>query len=178
MCSCCVGAKAHKINTPSPFNISMRKATRPGYRICTDLIVFNNFPSVEGYKYVSVFVDEYTHFVWIFMLRQKSEFKTCLEWLNKHIKQHLSRDVEVWQEGLGICSIRSDNAKEQTMKAVQELCASNGVKHETSQEYSPHQDGLAEIVIKSLKQGAEAVRLGASWPVSYTHLTLPTNREV
>ena len=164
MCKHCITTKAQQITTK--FAPSRRKADRAGYRIHSDILVLNNFPGVGGYKYVCIFVDEFSGYVWTEFLRSKSEFSTVFSKKVIEIKQHCGQ-LSSMEEGLGIAQLRTDNAKEHLSAAVAEICKANGIIHETTVAYSPHQNGLAERMIGIIWNGAEAMRTSACLPPKY-----------
>ena len=104
--------------------------------------------------------------------------------------------LEDWFNILGWPStIRSDGGP-QFLGPFKAWCENNNILHELSSPYNPKGNGLAEAAVKNVKhllQKCSVTRESAnkalySWrnvpridgysPVSYTHLTLPTNREV
>ena len=97
--------------------------------------------------------------------------------------------------------LRSDNGGEYLSAKFQEYLKAHGTKHEVTTPYTPQQNGVSERLNRTLQEMALSQLLHASlpkhfWadsvstacfvrnrlpvcpPVSYTHLTLPTNREV
>jgi hypothetical protein len=170
MCSDCIQSKAKRVTTKFP--PSLRKATRPGYRLHTDLIVLSNFEGLGGYKYVMVILDEYTNYVWALPLHKKSEFADKLLSFLKYVGNHLNAKVgwvttSDFGPTPGVAQLRSDNAMEQVSKEVASICQNAGIRHETIVPYSSHQNGRVERIIATLWEGSESIRRSGGFPSHY-----------
>ena len=105
--------------------------------------------------------------MWAESLVNKSDFCKAFSEKIVEIKQHCKHQLSFIEEGIGIAQLRTDNAKEHLSAAVAEICKSNGIIHETTVAYSPHQNGLAERMIGVIWNGAEAMRTSACLPPKY-----------
>jgi transposase InsO family protein len=91
--------------------------------------------SIGGSKYGLVIVDDFSHFTWVFFLRDKSEIQGTL-------KRFLRRAQNKFE--LKVKKIRSDNGSKFKNLQVEEYLEEEGVKHEFSAPYTPHQNGVVE----------------------------------
>lgn len=85
--------------------------------------------------YVLTFIDDFTRFVWIYLLKSKAE-----------VQARFADFVQLMETQIGVkvkC-IRTDNGGEYTSGRFNAFCANNGIVHQTSSPYTPQQNGLAE----------------------------------
>jgi transposase InsO family protein len=122
-----VGAPHHAKN--------IMTTTRPLEMLHMDLFGPITYICIGGNRYGLVFVDDYSHFTWVFLLYDKSETQ---EVLNKFLKRAQNEfDAKVKK-------IRSDNGSEFKNTKVEEYLDQEGIKHEFSAPYTPQQNGEAE----------------------------------
>jgi len=99
MCSICIEAKQVK----KPFNTERERATRPLQLIHTDLCGPIDPATYDNKRYFLTFLDDYTHFVHVYLLKHKSEVEV-------HVKQYVN-EVEA-KFNLKVHKLRSDNGGE------------------------------------------------------------------
>ncbi len=109
------------------------RAKMPLELVHTDLAGPINPESREGYKYVLAFTDDFTSAVFVYSLKSKSDTLQATE--------RFLADMAPYGK---ILRLRSDNGTEFTAKQYKTLLVKNGIRHETSAPYSPHQNGTAE----------------------------------
>jgi transposase InsO family protein len=91
--------------------------------------------SIGGSKYGLIIVDDFSRFTWVFFLQDKSETQGTL-------KRFLRRAQNEFV--LKVKKIRSDNRSEFKNLQVEEYLEEEGIKHEFSTPYTPHQNGVVE----------------------------------
>jgi hypothetical protein len=91
--------------------------------------------SIEGSNYGLVIIDDFSHFTWVLFLQDKTETQGTL-------KRFLRRAQNEFE--LKIKKIRSDNGSEFKNLQVEEYLKEEGIKHEFSASYTPHQNGVVE----------------------------------
>ena len=69
MCPSCVAAKATKLRGAFT-NTTRRPATWFGQRLHTDLIILPNSSLLGGYRYATVYVDEFSDYVWVYPMKK------------------------------------------------------------------------------------------------------------
>ena len=109
----------------------------------------------EGFKYAISFTDDYSGVVFVYFLKQKSDaYKACERFI-----------ADCAPQGKVKC-IRSDNGTEFTGKDFQDVLVKNGIKHECSAPYSPHQNGVAERGWRTLFDMARCLLINTKLPKS------------
>lgn len=112
--------------------------------------------SIGGNKYIFIIVDDFSHFTWVFFLKQKSKAIPRLKDTIKLIELQLRKVVR---------NVRSDNGLEFKNQAFDEFLTDKGVSQKFSAPYTPQQNGIIERQNCSL---CEAVRT----MLSFTSLPL------
>lgn len=107
----------------------------------------------DGYKYAITFTDDYSGMIFPYFIKAKSGTTKATE---KFIA-----DVAPYGK---IKCIRSDNGTEFTGQPFQTLLRSNGIRHETSAPYSPHQNGTAERGWRTLFEMSRCMLLESKLP--------------
>ena len=91
--------------------------------------------SIDGSKYVQSFTDDYSNAVFVYFLKTKGDTVPATE--------KFLADTAPYGK---VKCIRSDNGTEFMCRDFQTLFRKNGIKHETSAPYSPHQNGTAYLI--------------------------------
>jgi len=81
----------------------------------------------SGYKYYLVLLDDFTHYVWTFPMRQKSEVLPILHTFFAYVRT---------QFGLPVLALQTDNGKEFDSVAVRQLLGSLGTTFRLSYPYT------------------------------------------
>ena len=76
--------------------------------------------SVNDFKYYLVFVDDYTKFVWVYLLKLKSDVFHVFKFFKATIENQLNPKIK---------TIRLDGGGEFSSKAFAEFCSSQGIIH-------------------------------------------------
>lgn len=114
--------------------------------------------SLSGFKYYLVLIDDLTHYVWTFPLRNKSDVFPCL--LAFHAYVHT-------QFQLSILAFQTDNGKEFDNIAFHHHLEHNGVSFRLSCPYTSSQNGIAKHIIRTLNDCIHSLLLHASMPYTY-----------
>lgn len=128
-CEVCIQGKFTQTRNRNPD----ARAKAPLQLIHTDLAGPVATESLDGYKYVQSFTDDYSNAMFVYFLRKKSDSVQATE--------KFLADVSPYGE---VKCIRSDNGTEFTCSDFQALLRKNRIRHETTAPYSPHQNGTAE----------------------------------
>ena len=89
--------------------------------------------SIDGFKYVQSFMDDYSGAIFVYFLKTKSD--------TVQAKEQFLADTAPYGK---VKCIRSHNGTGFTCRDFQTLLRKNGIRHETSAPYSPHKNGSAE----------------------------------
>ena len=109
--------------------------------------------SIDGFRYALSFTDDFSGQIMTYFLKQKSN---TVEATGKYLA-----DCAPYGK---IKRLSSDNGTEFTSNEFEALMASNGIHHEKSAPYSPHQNGTAERTWKILFDMARCLLLEAKLP--------------
>ncbi|KAK8937455.1 hypothetical protein KSP39_PZI012258 [Platanthera zijinensis] len=174
LCQSCQLGKHTKL----PFVSSVSSTTAPFDIIHSDVwtcpVMGNN-----NFRYYVLFLDDYTHFVWVFPLAHKSQvfitFLAFCTYIRTHIRTQFERDIKTFQ---------CDNGREYDNTLFHTLGAQHGMQLRFSCPYTSSQNGEAERMIRTLNNMSRTLLIHASmpptyWPHSlqmaaYLHNILPT----
>lgn len=137
-CGTCVKAKFTRLPYPS---YEKQRSRRPLELIHSDVCGPVNPVTYDGYKYFVSFIDDFTHFVSIFLLKQKSEVLECFK------KFKLQAETQFKSQ---IARLRVDNGGEHTSNDFKDFCTSTGIKIEFTIPHNPQQNGVSERFNRSL----------------------------
>jgi len=123
-CTHCLHGKMHKL----PFPDSKFVAHSPFEFVHTDLWDPAPQNSVNGYKYYVLFVNHFTHFTWLYLLKNKSEVFSKFLIFKVIVKNQFSTTIK---------TLRSDGGGEYTSKDFTSYLAFHGIAHQISRPYTP-----------------------------------------
>ena len=123
-CEACAKAKMHRVPVPKA---SRNRSSRPLQLVHSDMCGPMNVNSIGGSKYVLSFTGDYTKYVTVYFLKNKSEV------LSK-FQEYESMVTNL--TGLKIQTLRSDNGGEYTSKEFAKFCASKGIVHQFTNPYT------------------------------------------
>jgi len=132
-CGPCFEGKAKRL----PFrSVISAKSNKKGEMLHTDIAGPVREPSLQGEKYYQVVVDDFTHFVTVYILQNKSQAEAFL-------MQHI-RELEA--DGFPCSRIRCDNGGEFKSHRLVNFCNQKGIKLEYTLPYSPQENGVSERI--------------------------------
>lgn len=149
LCEICTKGKFTQTRNREPD----RKATEPLQLVHTDLAGPMRTPSIEGHKYAMSFTDDYSGAITVYFLKSKSDAT--------HSTERFLADSAPYGK---IKCLRSDNGKEYINREFKALLTKNGIRHETSAPYSPHQNGTAERGWRTLYEMGRCMLLDSKLP--------------
>jgi hypothetical protein len=97
--------------------------------------------SVSGSKYYLVILDDFTHYLWTFSLKLKSDTFITLFNFFAYVSNQFSRKIK---------AIQCDNGREFDNSSTRILLLSNGTQLRMSCPYTSSQNGKAEHIIRSI----------------------------
>ena len=101
----------------------------------TDVCGKMSTQSLSGAEYFLTFIDDKTHYIWVYVLKHKHEvFDRFQEW-----KAQVEKST-----GCSLKILRSDNGGEYTSNEFRSYLKTEGVRHELTVPKSPEQNGVAE----------------------------------
>ncbi|UZJ57454.1 hypothetical protein CBS101457_006774 [Exobasidium rhododendri] len=127
---CMIGKQSRQ-----PFRQSTTVTTKPLQLIHSDLVGKMQVNTYDGKGYVFVMIDDYTKMTFVALLERKSEaFEYFQRWRTA---------VELqWEAKVKI--LRTDGGGEYCNQAFRNYLSTHGIQHETTNRYTPQQNGVAE----------------------------------
>jgi len=123
-----------------PFTSSSSRASKPFDLIHCDLWT-SPVLSVSGFKYYLVILDDFSHFLWTFPLRLKSDTFSALSSFFAYVRT---------QFGCPIKSVQCDNGREFDNSVSRIFFLSHGVSLRMSCPYTSQQNGKAERMLRTI----------------------------
>jgi transposase InsO family protein len=93
------------------------------------------------YLFIFIFVDDYSRFTWIYMLKHRSDLVPIFQTFHKMIQTQFSRTIKIF---------RSDNAQEYNDKSFLSILDSNGTLPHRSCPYTSQQNGRAKRKLRHI----------------------------
>ena len=118
-----------------PFVQSQFQSTQPLKLVHSDVWGLAPVSSSNGYKYYHLFVDEFSRYSWLFLLKHESDVLSTLKHLKAIVENQLSKQIKF---------LRTDCGGEYTSNAFTEFCSSHGITHQFSCPHTPQQNGIVE----------------------------------
>ncbi|KRZ48337.1 Retrovirus-related Pol polyprotein from transposon TNT 1-94 [Trichinella nativa] len=106
--------------------------------------------SIGGSKYFVTFIDDHSRWCETYFLKNRNEVVDAFMDFKSHAEN---------QTGNKIKTLRSDNATEYCSENFQKFLRVNGIRHETSVQYTPQQNGVAERKNRTLLDMARCMLL-------------------
>ena len=139
LCEGCQYGKAHRL----PFDRSQTRYEAPLELIHSDVMGPTRTPTFSGYRYMVVFVDDYTRYTWVYFVVQKSEvFSRFLEFKEK-VEGEFRRKIK---------RLRTDNGGEYTSGEFNQFCSRQGIRRQLTCADTSQQNGIAERKIRHLTE--------------------------
>ena len=134
------------------------RSTEPLELVHTDVCGKLNVKSLSGSEYFLSFVDDYTRYVWTYVLKNKSDvFKKFAEW-RMMIEQSTGKCLKM---------LRSDNGGEYTSFEYEEYLKSNGIIHQLTISKCPQQNGIAERMNRTLMEMTRSMLASSKLPSKF-----------
>ncbi len=152
LCESCVKGKLHKSKFP---NTGRKRAEKPLELVHSDLCGKMNSKSLSGAEYFLTFIDDKTHYTWVYALKKKHEvFQKFTEW-----KAMVERE-----SGHQLKILRTDNGGEYTSNQFKEYLKAEGIRHELTIPKTPEQNGVAERMNRTLLESVCSILIGTKLP--------------
>ena len=162
LCESCIQGKIHR----SPFpTTGTERAEAPLDLVHSDVCGKINAKSLSGGEYFLTFVDDKTRFVWIFILKQKSQVFQCFQQWKAMVEKSTGRRVKC---------LRTDNGGEYTSLEFQSYLKKEGIVHELTVPRTPQQNGVAERLNRTLMEAVRSMLVGAKLPQKFWAEALAT----
>jgi len=153
-CSSCPISKSTKL----PFVCSASRSFGVLDKIHCDLWGPSPIPSVQGFNYYVIFVDDCSRFTWLYPLKKKSDFFSCFQKFHVLVENQLDKKIKVFQ---------SDGGGEFKSQELVRHMANAGITHQMSCPHTPEQNGVAERKHRHITELGRAMLYGAHVPTKF-----------
>lgn len=142
--SCLLGKQARKMFPQA----TTYRATRPMELLHGDLCGPITPSTMGGNRYIFVVIDDHTRYMWISLLKEKSEVFERFKKLRGMIEK---------ETGESIATFRTDRGGEFTSHKFNQYCEEAGIKRHLTAPYSPQQNGVVERRNRTLMGMARSI---------------------
>ena len=151
-CESCVSGKIHRC--PFPRN-GRERAEEPLGLIHSDVCGKISSPSLSRAEYFVVFIDDKTHYVWVYVIKHKDEvFQKFMEW--KSLVENSS--------GHKVKKLRTDNGGEYTSTEFESYLKDEGIEHQYSIPKTPEQNEVSERMNRTLVETVRSMLADSRLP--------------
>lgn len=151
-CEPCVKGKMSKLPYPS---VLYPKSRRPLELIHSDVCGPITPGTADGDKYFVTFIDDFTHFVTVYLIKCKSEVFKCFKQYKAAAEVQFNNKISL---------LRMDNGGEYTSNEFRTFCSTNGIKMEYTVPYNPQQNGVSERFNRTLLDKARTMIADSTLP--------------
>ena len=88
-----------------------------------------------GFNYYVIFVDDYSQFTWLFLLKHKNEVLFVFKHFKSMVETQFSSKLKI---------LRTDNGFEYINNEFKSFCPTSDILHQSSCPYTPEQNGVSE----------------------------------
>lgn len=161
VCEPCLKGKQHR----NPFPKRNEKAAGLLNLVHSDVCGKVGSPSLSGSEYFVTFIDSYSHFTWVYILKRKDQvFESFLEW-KVLAENSVNRNLKV---------LRTDNGGEYISGKFKQYLSQHGIKHEATVPKNPEQNGTAEKMNSTLLESVRSILADSGLPQKFWAEALST----
>jgi transposase InsO family protein len=153
-CKVCIKAKSFKM--PFEKNRKTQRETIPLKLVHADVKGPMETVGFDGGRYYVTFIDDCTDMTIVYVLRSRDEVFQCYQDFEAMTSNHFN--------GKRICRLRIDNGGEFISNEMNKYCRERGVWINTTNPYTPQQNGVAERRNRTIMEKAKSFLLQANLP--------------
>ena len=154
ICESCLAGK----QTSSKFKtLGLPRTSRPLEVIHSDVCGFMEQSTYDGHRYFVTFIDDFSHFAKIYLLKRKSEVFAKFKEFEAMATAHFGRKIS---------KLRCDNGREYVGKNLQNFCKEKGIQLVLTVPYTPQQNGVSERLNRTLMEKVRSMLFESKLPKS------------
>ena len=134
------------------------RVSSPFYLVHSDIWGPINTPSLLGFRYFVIFVDDYSRVTYLYLMKKRSEMYSIFKSFYMEIKTQFNASLHIF---------RSDNAREYFHTSLSQFFDDRGIIHQSSCPYTPQQNGVAKRKMHHLLEVTRALKFHTRVPKSY-----------
>ncbi|PLW30300.1 hypothetical protein PCANC_25459 [Puccinia coronata f. sp. avenae] len=153
-CPVCVQTKMHRypFRSRAPY-----RSTIPGQLIHSDVASYE-VNSREGYRYFITFVDDYSKFLTVYPMKNKSDSFSCFKIFRAFFEKSGSHKIQAF---------RTDNGGEYLSAEFTTYLITSGIRHDPGPPHSPQLNGVAKRTNRTIHNFVQSSLLTAHLPKSF-----------
>ncbi|KMQ85317.1 retrovirus-related pol polyprotein from transposon tnt 1-94 [Lasius niger] len=152
-CDICDKSKIHI----QPFKPSKNRETEVLNLVHSDICGPMNVESLAGSKYFVTFIDDFSRYTEVVMLRQRSDVLKAFRNYKRRVEKLTGRHIK---------KLRTDNGKEYLSNEFKKFFEDEGISRQLSVEYTPQQNGVAERANRTIIEMARCMLQQSGLPQS------------
>ena len=153
VCKGCMLDKNVKKSFPSSIKRSKEVLELIHSNICGPM----SSPSLSGYLYYVIFIDDYSRKTWIYFLKTKGETFGKFQEFKALVEKQTSKNIY---------ALRTDNGGEFESHYFDGFCKEEGIKRQLIVPYNPQQNGVVERKNRTICEAAKAMMFDQDLPNS------------
>lgn len=142
-CKACQLGKQIKL----PFRDSNSYALKPFELIHSDVWT-SPISSPSNIRYYVLFLDDHTHFVWVYPLRRKSEVFSKFKHFSNYVENHFQAHIQ---------DVQCDNGGEYDNHQFHDFCDNKGITMRFSCPHTSQQNGKSERMIRTINNAIRSL---------------------
>ena len=131
ICAGCQYGKAHQL----PYQSSKFRAKEPLELVHSDVFGPVRQASINGSKYMVIFIDDFSKYVWVLFMKEKSEALSKFKQFRENAESELNKKVRC---------LRTDNGREYVNYEFDSYLKEHKIKRQLTCPNTPQQNGVAE----------------------------------
>lgn len=153
-CEVCLKGK----QTRKPFTHTGTRAKGLLELIHSDLCGPMEKSSLGGAKYFLTFIDDFSRKVFVYLLKSKADVLDMFKVFKQLVENQTGKKIKM---------IRTDNGTEYVGQNFDSFCKQWGIVHQTSNTYTPQQNGVAERMNRTICERAKCMLFDAELDKAY-----------
>ena len=121
--------------------------------------------SINDFRYYLVLIDEYSKFIWVYLLKNKSNVFDIFKYFKAYVENQLNISLKV---------LRTNGGGEFTSNAFNLFCSSHGIIHQTTCPHTPQQNGTTKRKHRHLVECSLTMLSHSNLPLSYWSYAVST----
>ena len=153
-CTHCLYGKMHRLPFPNSHFVASSPFELVHFDVWDPALVM----SIDGFRYYVLFVDHFTRFSWLYLLKSKSKVFSKFIEFKAMVETQFSTKIK---------TLRSNGGGEYTFSAFKSYLLQHGITHQISCPYTPQQNSLVERKHRLLVETTITLLSQASMPIAY-----------
>ena len=114
--------------------------------------------SLLGFNYYIIFVDDYSRFTWLFLLKHKIEVLSVFKHFKSMVETQFNSKLKI---------LRTNNGFEYINNDFKSFCPTSGILHQSSCPHTPEQNGVSERKHRHIVETGLTLLYQSHLPLNY-----------